>query len=249
MRDRAEFMQELKALLETAKKCGGSVSIDEVREHFGEEALTDEQMNLVFDYLLAQKIVVKGYWKNEEKSPLALTEEEQGYLKDYEKDLQAIRPEEDGERALLFGQAAKGDTAAKGRLVEIYLKEVVEIAREMNHEDIFLGDLIQEGNLGAVLGAERIADKQTGHDVMRSQIRQSMQLLIGEQEEQKSRDRKMVEKVNALDEAITELTEELGRKVTIEELALHMGMTEEEIDDIIQLTGEGHDHEEEDTKE
>lgn len=249
MRDRAEFMQELKALLETAKKYGGSVSIDEVREHFGEEALTDEQMNLVFDYLLAQKIVVKGYWKNEEKSLLALTEEEQGYLKDYEKDLQAIRPETDGERALLFGQAAKGDAAAKERLVEIYLKEVVEIAKEMNHEDIFLGDLIQEGNLGAVLGAELIVDEQTGHDIMHSQIRERIQLLIGEQEEQKSRDRKMVEKVKALDEAITELTEELGRKVTIDELALHMGMTEEEIDDIIQLTGEGHEHEEEDTKE
>ena len=48
----------------------------------------------------------------------------------------------------------------------------------------------------------------------------------------------MAEKVEALDEAITALTEELGRKVTIDELAVYMGMTEDEIEDILKLTGE-----------
>ena len=41
-----------------------------------------------------------------------------------------------------------------------------------------------------------------------------------------------------LDESIKTLTEELGRKVTIDELAVYMGMTEDEIDDILKLTGE-----------
>ena len=41
-----------------------------------------------------------------------------------------------------------------------------------------------------------------------------------------------------LDEAIKTLTEELGRKVTIDELAIYMGLTEDEIEDILKLTGE-----------
>ena len=41
-----------------------------------------------------------------------------------------------------------------------------------------------------------------------------------------------------------ELTEELGRKVTIEELAVHLGISEEEVMDVLHLTGEEQDEEE-----
>ena len=69
-------------------------------------------------------------------------------------------------------------------------------------------------------------------------------MLTEEQDELHSRDKKMVEKVSALDEAIKTLTEELGRKVTLEELAVYMGLTEDEIEDILRLTGEDADEEE-----
>ena len=73
-----------------------------------------------------------------------------------------------------------------------------------------------------------------------------MQMLIEEHTELSGRDKKMVEKVQLLDESITQLTEELGRKVTIDELSVYMGMTEDEINDILRLTGEEpeeeHDH-------
>ena len=48
----------------------------------------------------------------------------------------------------------------------------------------------------------------------------------------------MVEKVSALDEAITKLTDELGHKVTFEELMVYMDMSEQEIKDIMRLAGE-----------
>ncbi len=247
MKDKAAFQQKLNELLMMAKEHNGAVTMEEVRERFGEDTLTDEQMNLVFDYLLAQKIVVKGYWKQEEKEVIEFTDEEKDYLKEYEKEISGIKSEVKDEKNKLFGQVIAGDVLAKERLIEIYLKEVVAIAKEMNRAEVFIGDIIQEGNLGVVMGVEMIADANTAHETIVSQIRQSIQLLLEEYEEAKSRDKKMVEKVNALDEAITTLTEELGRKVTIEELIVHMGMTEEEIDDILRLTGEEPD--EEDTKE
>lgn len=231
-------MEQLQELVRLARENQNCIRVDEVEAFFGEEELNQEQMTLVFDYLLAQKITVKGYVKLQEERALELTEEEQAYLQAYEKEIGAMAKEREGERQALFAAVLRGEEQARRRLMELYLPEVVTIAKEMNHEAVFLGDLIQEGNLGVVLATEMIPDAETGHAFMLSQIRQAMQLLIEEQQDLKQRDKKMVEKVSALDEAITELTEELGRKVSIDELALHMGLTEAEIDDIMKLAGE-----------
>ena len=141
-------------------------------------------------------------------------------------------------RGELFEKAAQDDDAAKQKLMEIYLKDVVEVAKEMYSPDVFLGDLIQEGNLGLVFGVEMLTKAESAHETIMEQIRQNMQLLLEEQKELQGRDKKMIEKVQMLDEAITTLTEELGRKITIDELAIHLGMEIEEIEDILKLTGD-----------
>ena len=251
MNDKARFLEKLNGLLVLAKGQESRITIEEVKAYFSEDALTEEQMELVFDYLLAQKISVTGYVKidiEEAEKQVEYTEEEKAYLKEYEIDLQAVPQATGDELEELHRQAMNGEERAKNRLVEVYLKEVVEIAKQMYQPEVFLGDLIQEGNLGLVLGVEMLAGVQTvaqARDIITGQIRQSIQMLLEEQSELSSRDKKMVEKVQALDEAITALTEELGRKVTIDELAIYMGMEIEEIEDILKLTGEESETEEE----
>lgn len=245
MSGQTEFIKKLRGLLELAQAQGSQITIDEVKNYFSAEALTEEQTELVFDYLLTQKVVVKGYIKMEPINQNEFTAEEKAYLAEYEKDLSAIRDADSEEKRDLFQKAADGDEIAKKRLAEVYLKEVVEIVKQMYKPQIFLGDLIQEGNLGLVLGIELISDVENAHDVIVTQIRQSIQMLIEEQTELESRDKKMVEKVNMLDEAITELTEEMGRKISIDELAIFTGMEVEEIEDVMKLTGEETEEEEE----
>ena len=240
MEARAEFLKKLNGLVAMAKGQGDQITIDEVKAYFADAALTEEQLELVFDYLLAQKVVVKGYIKMTEatEEKLTYTEEEEAYLKEYLNDLEAFQEEKAGEKESLFAKLIGGDASAKNRLTELYLKEVVEIAKEMYHPEIFLGDIIQEGNVGLILGLDMLADVATAHETIVNQVKQCIQMLIEEHAEVKSRDNKMVEKVTMLDESIKTLTEELGRKVTIDELAVYMGMTEEEIDDILRLMGE-----------
>ena len=230
-----------------AKAQENQITIDEVRAYFADAALTEEQLELVFDYLLAQKVVVKGYIKMTEaaEEKVSYTEEEEAYLKEYLNDLEAFKEEKAGEKESLFAKLIGGDASAKNRLTELYLKEVVEIAKEMYHPEIFLGDIIQEGNVGLILGLDMLVDVATAHETIVNQVKQCIQMLIEEHTEVKSRDNKMVEKVTMLDESIKALTEELGRKVTIDELAVYMGMTEEEIDDILRLMGEESEDEEE----
>ncbi len=238
--DRAEFLKKLGDLVEKAKKQESQITIEEVKVFFEKEELTEEQMDLVFDYLLSQKIVVKGYLKiNEDvEEKISLTADEEAYLEEYLEDLNAFKPEIDGERQALFAELANGNHNVRDRLIEIYLKEIVDIAKEMYHEAIFIGDMIQEGTVALIMGLELIQSAEGAHESMVEQIKAGMQALIEEQTELSNRDKKMVEKVNLLDESITNLTEELGRKVSIDELAVYMGMDEEEILDILKLTGE-----------
>lgn len=247
MNDKVKFLEKLNGLREMAKGQGSQIGVDEVKAYFSEDALTEEQMELVFDYLLAQKVVVKGYVKlgAEPEVEVEFTEEEKAYLKEYEMDLNAIKEAKDGEVETLVVQAIQGDEFAKGRLTEIYLKEVVQIAKNMYHPEVFLGDLIQEGNLGLVIGVEMISDADTAHEVLTTQIKQSIQALLEEYSEVSKRDKKMVDKVNQLDESIKALTEELGRKISIDELAVYTGMEIEEIEDILKLMGEEPESEEE----
>ena len=245
MKDKAEFLKKLNDLVTVVREKGNQITVDEVKTYFSGMDLNEEQIELVFDYLLAQKVVVKGYIKMDmptsEEIQLVLTEDEEAYLKEYQEDLKAFKAVTEQERELLFEKMIKGDSFAKNRIVEIYLQDVIEIAKEMYHPEIFLGDLIQEGNVGLILGAELVTDAKTAHQTITEQIRQSIQMLIEEHTELSSRDKKMVEKVAMLDESIKTLTEELGRKVTIDELAVYMGMTEDEIEDILKLTGEDSD--------
>lgn len=239
MSEKTEFLKKLSGLSKLAQEQGGQITIEEVKAYFLEDALTEEQIELVFEYLMTQKIVVKGYVKmSHEENEVEYTEEERLYLKEYEKDLQAIRPATEGEVESLYEKVIQGEENAKTRLVEIYLGQVVEIAKQLRQVDLFIGDLVQEGNLGLVMGVEMITKPTTAHEVIVQQIKQSIQLFLEEQSELSSRDKKMVEKVQALDESIQALTEELGRKVTIDELAVYMGLEVEEIEDILKLAGE-----------
>ena len=242
MQGKTEFLKKLNDLVTVVREKGNHITVDEVKTYFSDMNLNEEQIELVFDYLLAQKVVVKGYIKMDmpasEETQLVLTEDEEAYLKEYQEDLTAFKPVTEQEREELFKKMVKGDSHAKNRVVEIYLQDVITIAKEMYHPEIFLGDLIQEGNVGLILGVEMAIDIETAHQTITEQIRQSIQALIEEHTELSSRDKKMVEKVAMLDESIQTLTEELGRKVTIDELAVYMGMTEDEIEDILKLTGE-----------
>lgn len=239
MKNQTEFLDKLKKLVCLAQENGKQITVEEVNAYFIEDELTNEQMELVYDYLYERKIVVKGILQVEFSS------EEVEYLKEYERDLEAFRPEEEGEREILYKQVLDGNEQAKERLVQIYLKEVVQIAKDMYLGTVSLEDMIQEGNIGLLTGIQNLSYEKDAYKSIMDEIKHAILMLLDEEGELQDRDHQMVQKVGELDEAITKLTEELGRKVTIEELALHMGVTEEEIEDILRLTGEEAENDEE----
>lgn len=252
MNKEQEFLKKLGLLKEKAAGQGNRISQEEVKDFFCDKILSEEQILLVYDYLLSQRITVTGYIKSSEIAESGgnagtggLSAEEEGYLKEYRKDLAALRAERPGEREQLLSAAASGDVKAKDRLAEVYLTIVLEIAMQMRCQEVFLGDLVQEGNVSLMLALDLLkaggmpGETEAELDLyLRKEIRQGIQMLIEEQAELKRCDKRMEQQVNDLDAALHCLAEEKGRAVTIEELAEYMEIPEEAILDIMKLAGE-----------
>ena len=222
MAERLEFREKLAGILALCASQNNITDKTTVEEYFAEDNLSKEQMELVFDYLLSQKVIVKGYVKaggsikNAEKPEdvVRYTQEEQDYLNLYEQDLKGLR---------------------EGDPLKELLPEILSMAKEMHRTDIYIGDLVQEGNMGLMLAME---EHEGDMEALLSMAKESMQALLESQEETKKQDNRMVEKVNDLDEQIKKLSEEMGRKVSVDELEEFLDITEDEISDILKLAGE-----------
>ena len=109
---------------------------------------------------------------------------------------------------------------------------------KMHRAEVFVGDMIQEGNASLVeaLGLYPAGDGE--QERVMEDVRAAMRALLASQTEMKRRDRKMVDQVTRLDETIRDMTDELGRKVDVQEVADRLELTEEQVRDILKLTGE-----------
>lgn len=222
MAERLEFREKLAGILALCASQNNITDKTTVEEYFAEDNLSKEQMELVFDYLLSQKVIVKDYVKaggsikNAEKPEdvVRYTQEEQDYLNLYEQDLKGLR---------------------EGDPLKELLPAILSMAKEMHRTDIYIGDLVQEGNMGLMLAME---EHEGDMEALLSMAKESMQALLESQEETKKQDNRMVEKVNDLDEQIKKLSEEMGRKVSVDELEEFLDITEDEISDILKLAGE-----------
>lgn len=222
MAERLEFREKLAGILSLCEAQNNITDKNTVEEYFAEDDLSAEQMELVFDYLLSKKVIVKGYVKaggsiknvQNTEEPVKYTQEEQDYLNLYEQDLKGLRD---------------------GDPLKELLPAILEMAKEMHRTDIYIGDLVQEGNMGLMLAME---EHEGDIQALLVMARESMQALLESQEETKKQDNRMVEKVNDLDEQIKKLSDEMGRKVSVDELEEFLDITEDEISDILKLAGE-----------
>ena len=240
MIEQSQFRKKLEELLEQADVQDKRLTNEQIKEFFAEDGLTEEQMLLVYDFLMSQKIVVSGYYKQQTTEQIyesKFSDEEKQYLAEYTEDLKAMKQEQEGERAELLKKAVAQDALAKSRLIELYLPQVVEIAKELHEEGIYLGDCVQEGNVSLILALDMLPEDDADAFIQQ-EIRQGILAMMEEHKELKRRDKKMENQVNNLDETLHKMADEKGRGITMSELAEHMKISEDEILDIIKLAGE-----------
>lgn len=244
------FARTLEKVRKLAGIQGGRVAGQQVRDAFRELSLSDKQLDMVFDYLKQHKVSVSetaepdGEWEDiplkEAFSDGELSGEEVSYLEAYKKQLEGTDEIKDGEKEALTLSAMAGEREARQRLIQLYLPKVVDISRLYAGQGVLLEDLIGEGNVALSMGVTMLGCLENAGEaegMLMKMVMDAMEESIAENEREREKDKKILSKVNRVAEKAKELSEELRRKITVEELAAETGMSEKAIRDAMRMSG------------
>lgn len=230
------FANTLEQVRNLAKEQGNCVSEEQVKEAFAALELNNEQLQMVFDYLVKHKVGINEPVNVDDY----LTDEERNYLQDYLDELAQLPMASDGEKEAITISAMAGDITAQNRLTEIYLPDVVEIAKIYTGQGVLLEDLIGEGNVALAMGCTMLGCLEKPAEAQGMLVKMMMDAMedyIAENASNEKADLKVVQKVNKVMEAAKELAEEFRRKVTVEELAAETKMSQNAIREAIKFSG------------
>lgn len=123
--------------------------------------------------------------------------------------------------------------------VRKWMPRVDEIAREMDDGTVPVEELIEDGYVGlsaglAEFGHDSEPDEGEIEEAVRNEIRRAQE----EYAEAAKKDDRLIQQVELLNRSIGRLTEELGKKPNVDEIANDMGIPQDKVIDILKLTGE-----------
>jgi RNA polymerase primary sigma factor len=212
-------------------------------EILNEYPYPEENLDEIEDILSEHELIDESEFKELEKEEISEPTEElelpeeielddpvKMYLKEIGK-IPLLTPEEEVE---LAKRASEGDEEAKRKLIEANLRLVVSVAKRYIGRGLLFLDLIQEGNLGLIKAVEKF-DYRKGFKFSTYAtwwIRQAITRAIADQARTIRIPVHMVETMNKIHKVTSQLTQELGRKPTDEEIAERVGLPVERIREI-----------------
>lgn len=241
MLDKIAFMETLHSVQEVARTSLTPLSKDEIQTYFKDMELTKEQEEMVYQYLSNPQ-------EDESVSEVEEAEAGQEEIKSKEKKISArfqmyldeieefpILTEE--QEMNLYERLAEGEEKSITQLSNQWLKRVVEIAAEYEADNLILDDIVQEGNIGLVMGLNYLLGKQEMQPeiVLKQNIKEAIECYIEEEGGEGEQENTILAKVSLVHEAAEALARELGSEPSIGQLAEYTKISEEEISDIISL--------------
>ena len=240
------FEERKKELVEAGKK-KGSITYEELAEKLKNLELDADSLDDLYNTLSENHIKVVSENEEDDEDPsttsnelltkdLTINDPVRMYLKEIGQ-IKLLTIEEELE---LADRIAKGDEQAKATLAEANLRLVVSIAKRYVGRGMLFLDLIQEGNIGLMKAVEKF-DVTKGYKFSTYAtwwIRQAITRAIADQARTIRVPVHMVETINKLARVERQLTLELNREPTEEELSKKMGTSVEKIRDIYKISQE-----------
>ena len=230
------FLKRLRDTADTAAKNGNMITEDELNEAFADLELNEDQMTQVRDFLKTKGVGIGEALPIEE----VISEEEMNHLREYEEMIDAIEIPSDNVLDAIKISAMAGETGAQKSLVEYSLRKVVDIARLYAGQEVYMEDLIGTGNEALLIAVTQLAPLEGPEEVdgyLGRRIMDAMEDLISMNLDEKAAEKVVEERVNLVADRARELAEELGRKVSVEELAKEYDMDPDDIREAVRLSG------------
>lgn len=229
-------------------KIKGALTFDEINSVLDESDLESDiidkvyevaervGLNIVGDFDGAQEENGKQYTEDLESlaEGVGLEDHVRMYLKEIGK-VPLLTAEEEVELAI---RIENGDELAKDRLNEANLRLVVSIAKRYVGKGMQFLDLIQEGNLGLLKAVEKF-DYRKGYKFSTYAtwwIRQAITRAIADQARTIRIPVHMVETIHKLGRVSRQLSQELGKDPTPEQIAQEMNMPVDKVREIMKIS-------------
>ena len=232
-----EFAEILKLVTRTARENKNTISKEQIDLAFSELDLDEKQLDMVYDYLKSHKIGVGEDADFDED----LSQEEKNYLEDYIESLSSLNKLSDGELEAVQMSAIAGDKDAQSSLIENYLPLVVDVARMYSEQGVYIEDLIGEGNVALTKGVtmlEAVGEPKEVEAFLYKMMLDAMEKIIQENLSEDAGMQKVLTLVNEVADKAKELSDDLRRKVTVEELMEETGWEEDKIRSAIKFSGD-----------
>ena len=240
------FEERKKELINLGKK-KGNITYEELAEHLKGLELDADSLDDLYNTLNENHIDVISENEEGDEDPSTTTNELltkdltiNDPVRMYLKEIGQIKLLTTEEELELADRITQGDEEAKATLAEANLRLVVSIAKRYVGRGMLFLDLIQEGNIGLMKAVEKF-DVTKGYKFSTYAtwwIRQAITRAIADQARTIRVPVHMVETINKLARVERQLTLELNREPTEEELAKKMGTSVDKIRDIYKISQE-----------
>ena len=257
MLDKLNFMETLRSVVELTKTSNKPLPREEIESYFEGMELTEEQHQMIYEYLLnpqTEEVVEETETEeasldesidedNEQQSHEIGEEQAQisTFLQMYLEEIYDLPKLTKEQEANAYSRLLSGDETVIQKISDHWLPKVVEMAKEYEKRKVNLEDVIQEGNMGLLHGLNSALGNGGDIDVngfLKNSIKESMESYIDEMMDDEDWESTVVAKSTLIYEAKKVLQEQLGHVPSVQELADYTKMEIEEITDILSLAKE-----------
>lgn len=275
MVDKTVFMETLRSVQELAKASSEPMSREELLEYFKDMELSAEQRELVYQYFQSSGEpedsgqAARDFGRKPSgpgSSDLPGRGRKTSHSKHYQmylNDISKISDLSQEGKSELYQRLLCGDRSAISAISGQWLKKITDIAKSYVTGRALVEDLVQEGNMGLLLGMEQLLGTKEqcgeltfdskpavmlsepsngphGHSTVEQQleayVREAMEQYCRETEGTDHGESAILAKVNLVYEAQKILAEENGTIPSMQELSEYTRIPVEEVGDIMALS-------------
>lgn len=243
MAGQTEFLEAVRELQRLAETNGNRLEMKEIADYFSDMNLEEKQLDYICRYLEGQNILIRNRVKRgasieEEAVPVKEDPLDRDMVNIYIEEIKRASQVSEEQEELLVRKLMNGDENAKNLLIEANLNFAATLAEEYKGKGLLHSDLIQECNIGLMMAVNEFEPGFHGsfRQYKEQVIRQYVEDVMAEYNQSTRSAVKMANRVNELNNLATAFAAEYEREAKPSELAERMGISEEEVRELMKVS-------------